>query len=649
MFSHRLRFLWVVILLCFAFYPAAAQSADRAILSPPITDDFPNIRAYLEAFDSNGAFIHGILPEDITIVEDNVSIGATELQEEEVGTQFIVALNQGSSFAIRDSNGISRFDTLRNALSTWADNHSGSLDDLSFLSNGGLESLHLNSGEEWLRVFVDFEADFRVATPSLDVLIRAIEIASEPQNRPARGCSILFLTPPPELPSSGTLQSIIAMAARENIRIHVWMVSSTEFFNSQGAEQLADLAAQTGGKFFAFSGTEVVPEVDSYLEPLRYVYSLIYESGIRNSDPHQVFARVNLKGTQIDSESHDFDLQVLPPNPILISPPIEIIRENDASLSDTLSDIDEYTPTSQKLEILVEFPDGRPRPLVRSTLYGNGEVIDEKTSPPFNILTWDLTPYETSSQQILQVEVIDSLGLRNSTIEQSVQITVKQSPQRIISTLIDNAPIIAGAAAALAGGVLLLVLVVKGHIHPRAFGNQRKRRKRKNKIKPVTGSASIDSHLQKTKQSKRLFSISSKGITLLSRRSRSDKKHPSPKVVAYLEYLETNGTGKNPGPIPVKVGETTFGKDSTKASITLDDNSLSNLHTRLVVSSDGTCLLFDEDSIAGTWLNFIPVSSGGEIVHHGDIIHIGRIGLCYKITNKDLIPKPVVLPVESPK
>ena len=46
---------------------------------------------------------------------------------------------------------------------------------------------------------------------------------------------------------------------------------------------------------------------------------------------------------------------------------------------------------AQPLEIIVEFPDGHPRPLVRTTLYVDGQIAAENTAEPFNAFTWDLT------------------------------------------------------------------------------------------------------------------------------------------------------------------------------------------------------------------------------------------------------------------
>ena len=646
MFSPR-RWLYAALLLLCSFFPTAAQTTENPFLSPPIIDDFPIIRAYMELYDDDGSFIHDLDPLDVTVVEDNVSIFVDDLGKIEVGTQFLIALNQGPPLAIQDSNGVSRYDTIAKAISSWAEIHSAKMDDLNFLTNEGIEYLHLRTGDEWLSRFQTFEPDSRNATPSLDVLVRAVEVATEPQNQPGKGKSILLITPPPDRPPSATIQNIIAIANREKIRIHVWMVSSTELFDTQGAEQLAELANNTGGDFLAFSGEEVLPEIQTYLDPLRYVYLLSYRSGIRNSDPHSMFVRIRYKDTQIESDPLEIDLQILPPNPIFLSPPLEIIRENVATLSETLSEIDQYTPENLLIEILIEFSDGIPRPLVRSTLYDNGVVVDQRTSEPFDKFNWDLRPYESTDRHLLQVEVVDSLGLRNTTIPQPIDILVKQSPQKIFSILIDNAPIIAGATTALAGSILLLVLVINGHIQPRSFGKRRRKRSTKEIREKDGGLVQREPLIQKSDPSSRKFPNWSHFFWWTHRKASNTRGASQSQVVAYLEHLDTNGVGRKVESIPLKIGTSSFGKDPSKAMVVLDDKALNDLHAKLVLSPDLTCHLYDEGSIAGTWLNFSQVSKGGEKVHHGDIIHIGRIGLCYKVADKSLVPKPIILPMES--
>jgi hypothetical protein len=637
MLNHKYRLILILIWLLHFPISAQAQTAASAILSPPVIDDFPVIHSTLEVFDGEGNFLHNLQKGDVTIIEDNRKIPVTEIEELETGAQFVVALNLGPTFAIRDVNGISRNERIQDALRSWAASHTSASDDLSFLTNDGSENSHLPDAAQWLDGFDTYETNPRSAVPSLDVLVRAIELASDPAPRINMGRAVLLLTPPPDRAGIATLQSITSLAKLKGVRICVWMVSSPAYFTSQGAKQLADMANQTGGRFFAYSGIETIPDVENYLNPLRYVYSLSYESKIRNSEPHQVYAQVSSNNQRIISEPQNFVLIVSPPNPIFLSPPLEIFRANTAAFMETLSDQGGYTPEEETLKILIEFPDGRTRPLVRTTLYVDGLVADENTSQPFDAFTWNLIDYSTSSTHVLQVEVLDSLGLTSSSIENNVQITVQQTPQSVISTLRQNAPIIAGAAVAVAGGILLLVLIVRGHIHPKTFGPRRKKpskgRKRREKVKDSDLlTEPIDPSQSRQRRS-----------NWLNRISWPQRESPSHEQIAYLEpFTETR---KNPlkEMIPIFVGEITFGKDPTLSTISFNDDALDGLHTRMIVSNIGDYKIFDEGSVAGTWVNYKPISSEGVTLSHGDIIHIGRIGLRFKFKDKNNIPKPVVV------
>jgi len=50
----------------------------------------------------------------------------------------------------------------------------------------------------------------------------------------------------------------------------------------------------------------------------------------------------------------------------------------------------------------------------------------------------------------------------------------------------------------------------------------------------------------------------------------------------------------------------------------------------------------DEGSIAGTWVNYTPVSRNGADLEHGDMIHIGRTGFRFTIRQPKTVRRPVI-------
>lgn len=95
-------------------------------------------------------------------------------------------------------------------------------------------------------------------------------------------------------------------------------------------------------------------------------------------------------------------------------------------------------------------------------------------------------------------------------------------------------------------------------------------------------------------------------------------------------------------PIPITLNELTLGRNASLAVIVLDDPSVEALHARLVRGEDGTFRIMDEGSVAGTWVNYSPVSKEGTSLEHGDLIHIGRLGFRFTLREPQHIRKPVI-------
>ena len=140
------------------------------------------------------------------------------------------------------------------------------------------------------------------------------------------GRSVLFLTPALPRESVGSLESLISLARAENVSVNVWLVGSPAYFTTEGAAKLASMAEQTEGEFYTYSGTEILPDIETYIEPLRHIYDLAYQSKIIGSGPHQIAARIDTGDAEITSDVQNFDLSVMAPNPIFISPPQQIVR-----------------------------------------------------------------------------------------------------------------------------------------------------------------------------------------------------------------------------------------------------------------------------------------------------------------------------------
>jgi hypothetical protein len=620
--------------------PTPAPSSANATLSRPDATHFPQILAYLDLHDAQGQFLHGLLPGDVQILENGVGLPVDTLQETRSGMQFVTALNLGAPLAVQNSQAVSRLDQLMAALSGWARSRLGTtLDDLSLVISDGTEVTHTDTASDLLPLFAQ-ELDARNAQPSLDVLSKAISLASDPSPRPGMGKAILFITPPLDPQVGQSLDSLGAQASQQGIRLYIWMVSSPGGYSPQSYSQLQGLAEQTGGQFYNFTGEGQapdpgLPDLESFLEPLRSIYSLTYTSQVRSSGTQQVIAQVRTVDGQVETPPQSYEIDLRPPDPAFISPPLEIVRqppEFDLETGEAPITQD-YEPQEQLVEILVSFPDERVRPLTRTTLYVNGVQAAENTQPPFERFTWNLTDIASGGSYSLRVEAEDSLGLVGSGIEHVVQVNVEQPAQPPLIWLTQNMPAIAGLAVVLAGAILIMVLVLGGKIRPAIPGRGRgKPARRKND--PVTQPVPVASeaaHRQRAGWATRLH---------------WPQRHVAPQAYAFLSRLSDSGEEAANTPISITAEEITLGSDPRQAMLVLNDPSVDALHARMTRLENGCFRLADQESVAGTWVNYTPVSQEGVELEHGDLVHIGRVGFRFTMRQPTRVRRPVVRRVE---
>ena len=598
-----------------------AQSGSQADLSQPDTQNFPEISAYLSVYDSEGSVVRELAASDVQIRENDQRLPLSELTYLEPGVQFVVAINPGPSFAIRNSQGTSRYDQIRETLQAWAasvpDDRS---DDLSLITTTGPRASHLSDPDDWALALAQYEPDSRNLTPSFDILSAAIDLAADTPPQPGMGRSVLFITPPPDAAALPALQNLVLLAQQAGVRVSIWMVASEAAFDTTGATQLSDLAFQTGGSSFRFSGTEDFPSIESYLEPLRGIYLLAYDSPARSSGDYQITAEININGEMVTTPPQQMPLEILPPNPVFISPPTTIEREQLESENGLTTLI----PTLETLQILIEYPDGKPRLIERSALLVDGEQVDENLEAPFDSFVWDISAYDQNGEHLIKAVLEDSLGLQGESIEAPIAITIAGQPTGIAAVLVQRAPLIAVLAALAAGAVLLWVLVVGGRLRPADATRPRNRRRDKD---PVTQPVSI--------RSEQHNSVSpARRLADLAGRLRWPQRRTANKPLAFLELLGEAGNGARGVTTPILEPEITFGSSIARASTLLEDDSVSDLHARLEQHSQDEFWIYDADSTAGTWVNYVRVPSSGQRLTHGDLIHIGRIGYRFRLPDE---------------
>ncbi|MFM8320048.1 MAG: FHA domain-containing protein [Chloroflexota bacterium] len=630
---NRVRGLIVILCLLSCLpAPAGAQNGSGAALSAPNIDDFPTIRAYLKVFDGQGRFVDALQAEQVTILEDGSPRPVDRLDLLRPGVQFVAAINPGPSFAIRNAQAVSRYDLLKEALRAWALSRSGStLDNYSLLITGGPAASHTPSATQWLGALQSDTIDPRQAIPSLDTLSRAISLASDPTDRPGMGRMVLFITPPPETQADPQIyENLAAQANSAGIPITIWLVSSSGAFTTQGVQQLQQLAAMTGGQFFTFTGEETLPDLEVYLEPQRLIYQLGYTSAVTTEGLHQITAQIRLGEASVDTQPASFEIRLQPPQPALVQPPTQVLRRPaalatpgpGAAQSEAM-----LAPEALEIQVIFDFPDGRPRPLAYSALLVDGQVVDENTQPPFDRFRWPLDEYTGSAEHRLQVQARDALGLSGSSIETPIMISVEQPSSSPMARFQNSLPVIAMLVALVAGALLFLVMVMGGRLRPRA----QRAAARRSRADPVTQPVHIPNEPAPHRRPGWVSRLQGAG------------RQPAAGAEAYLNPLPDTADDQTILPIPVPLDGLVFGSDPASAGLLLDDRSIEKLHAVLTRLEDGSYRLADQGSVAGTWINYTPVSREGARLEHGDLVHIGRIGFRFTLRKPTNPRRPVIV------
>ena len=406
--------------------PAAAQEGQpgwRLLPAAPVTDQFPQVSFYFEAYDENNVAVPDLNAGEVTVIENGVALPVDSLERVEPGVQVIAAFNNAPQLA-NVVGGATYFDRIRLILRDWALRQpADSPNDFSIATNSGMLAVRLQEPQQWVKAIEDFLPDLRESQPSEISFSQALNQVSESGDALGMKRIIVYITTVPTEAEQQALPNLAERAAQLGARVFVWLVAEPGAVNTPAVQPLQQLAAVTGGQFFLFSGKEELPDLDVYLNPIRYQYRAAYTSGITQDGAQRLAVQTQRDGLVSTSDEQTFDFTVLPPNPIFLSPPVDILRSwqepEDGQGNAYL------VPQVTSIPILIEFPDGHPRPVVRTQLYIDGELQVENTQEPFDVFIWPLDSYTENQRVLLQIRMEDSLGMQGASIETAVQISVQ--------------------------------------------------------------------------------------------------------------------------------------------------------------------------------------------------------------------------------
>jgi hypothetical protein len=203
-----------------------------------------------------------------------------------------------------------------------------------------------------------------------------------------------------------------------------------------------------------------------------------------------------------------------------------------------------------------------------------------------------------------------------------------------------NASIIAGGVVLLSGCVLLLVLVLAGRLRPRQIGERR--RKRSAELDPVTQPVHLEDETTKPPSE---AGQAGQGKRFPARLPWQQRPRTTP--FAYLVQVDEDGQILVETEYPITSSELTFGSDPAASVLTLKDPAVEPLHTRVWRDEKGKFWIADMGSVAGTWLNYAPVSGSGSPLEHGDLVHVAKRGFRFTLSRPTRPRRTVVTPLDD--
>ena len=620
----RLVSILLVFFLLLFTGVAWAQSENTITISSPDQTQYPKMSFFFWPLDDQGIFINTVTVSELHVFENDREVQVNSLELQQPGIHFVVAFNEGPTLANYYAS-VSRFDRMKAVLSSWAKDQSiATLDDFSLVSNNGVVKTRLTSPSEWVQAISDYQPDLKNANPSMNSLSQAIDLASTTSSGDNKIRVVLYITPLPTADQLTGLQDLAQRAAQSNVKLFIWLVGPKSYAEEQAAQVLKQASQDTGGQFFLFSGAETLPTVSTYLDPLNYEYKVTYTTTIQESGSYTLAVQIDQKNYQAASEKKPFDITVLPPNPIFLSPPTLITRNwVQAGQAKEWS----LAPDIYKITYMVEFPDGHSRDIKLARLFVDGKLAVEDDAAPFGEFTLDLSAFTQSEYHKLQIYVEDITGLSAETIETTIEVVVTEKPlndfQKFIASINLQTVVIGAFLAIVALGLILF-------FRRSVLGKKSAKSKNQQISDPLRQPVITDEFEYATKPSERDAS----GWPRLPGGSKA------PARLISVQSSESQAYEKKQVALPLQ--ETTLGSDSKRCDITLQGPTVSQLHARIFTDDAKNFFIADAGSAAGTWINYAPVSQQGTHLEHGDLINIGAFTFRFEVINPEGRPIQVL-------
>lgn len=626
LFSNHRPMSWsvIVVLVLALGLPAmvGAQTGFNIEILEINAKNFPEMTLQVEAWNDQGDFLSGLGLQQVEILENGIHIRPTQIDVTETNLQMTLAINVGPVLAGQEQ-GASQFDHLRQALIAWARSEQVQPGDvLSMSTSTGLYLIHSADPQDWIKALNDYQPDLARAQPSLNSLVEGLNLASEAFNHQIRRRAVLFITPPLPASLEANLSELSDRAKAMDVAVFVWLVAPPTYLPLSPDAPLRQIAEQSGGAFQQIYLPEGALDISSQLASFRQLYSIHYVSSLQDSGEHAISIQIEKDGQVFESSVKYMSLSVKPPNPIFLSPPAQVERNWTLAEGERAA----LLPGEVQFKILVEFPDAHIRDLRKSRLFVDDVMVSENTSPPFDQFTWQLENVTESGLHFLRVEVEDELGFTGSSTQLPVDVRVA-------------APIEVSLPARIAGGLtprnigILALALLSGLVF--VWSLVARERKASRPLPSLKGSRVNKTPARRSSQTQPKRQAPSRIIQPLA----AEIPFSAPARLINLNDDELPVVG---GGILLVGQEITFGSDPKRATHVLDSPSVDGLHARLFRDPQGCFYIADNNSVAGTWINYAPVTAHGARLEHGDLVHIGRFMFRFEVNDPAQVVRVII-------
>jgi hypothetical protein len=572
--------------------PARGQeSTPRVVIEDIDTREFPKLTL---SFTIPGGLKENssLSASQVSILENDKQIAVDSLESAYVGVHFGLVINPERTLVLSYPSGYSNYDRMLAAMRELGSDLTPVTGDVySLFINPDIHYDQLENYTEWKNALEGYKENQRQMNSSLQSFIDAVRLLTS--NPAAKETALVYMTPyidPAEMPA---LTALIQQAGEAGIPVHIWMTAAAIVIGSAYQTDLQTVCQTWGGSLTILSGSQIPPNPRDYLKGKGYRYTASWQSEVRSGSTQQISLRLTPPGEAVlTSAVSNVALEVLPTSLNFINLPEQ--------LTVTIRSEELIEPAELAIQAVIQFPDGFPREVLSTSLYANGTLVQQRAEAPFGDFILDLSPFRDQTKLSLQMTLKDALGFETRSNMKYVELKWSDPTADQPKSLVSNPWLWLGLGLAALG--LLAVIFVPTRL--------KKKTVKPTASEPAAAAAKLE-----------------------------PESYVPVKTFGSLIKLDRDNTPCAEKPLLLIKEVTLVGKDPQLANLVLSDEALEPLHAEIHAFPDGRTRLTDFHSIAGTYVNFKAVDTKGVEIHHGDILHFGRLSYRFNSPNRVTSPK----------